>query len=270
MDNTTQAFNKYVDPIFVIQNDLQPYVKKEETDGYYFQSEMKLNTYEDEKDLRLGICFKLFKDIEEILSFKTTKEQYKKVMLKLGSSDIDYIELNKKKNKYNNILMTHAKLMYLSKYYMLEIPSDYYIKIVGCLAILYSKITGEKRKQNPYTTFNIPFFSKTNLYKYIKEANLEECNFDIKNYSKYSIQELMEKVFEIAINSMYELNNFTHEPMAVIEKDKDGYDYYETEILHVHIIEENNSFEKFKRDCEEEVYDWLVDEMHKLEDGKTF
>ena len=265
-EKTTFAFNKYVDSIFVITNELRGFVKEIEIDRY--NKEMKLESYEDEQLLRIGMNYKLFKDINKYFNFEQTKKVYKQRMLNLAKEDLSYSDfiINKKANE--NVLKSHAQFIYIMDFYLSEIKVEEHLKILGYLAVLYNKVL-KSLKNNNYD-LKITDFTKTYLYKYIKEANLQELNIDIKNYSKLSTTQMLDKIFDIVINSIYELENSTVEPISVIEKDKNGYDYYETEHLNIYIIEQDNSFEKYKKEKEQEVYDWLVREMHTLPDGKIF
>lgn len=265
-EKTTFAFNKYIDPIFVITNGLRGFVKEEKVDQY--NKDMKLESYEDEKLLRIGMCYKLFNEINKYLSFEQTKKEYKQRMLNLAKEDLSYNDFikNKKENEY--FLNSHAKFLCVKNFYLSEIKIEDSLRILGYYAIIYNKIL--KIFKNSNDNLKITDFSKTNFYKYIKEVNLEELNIDIKNYSNLTLTQTFNKIFDIVVNSMYELENSTVEPMLVIEKDKDGYDYYNTEDLNINIIEENNFYEKYKKEKEQEVYDWLVREMHTLPDGKIF
>ena len=89
-EKTTFAFNKYVDSIFVITNELRGFVKEIEIDRY--NKEMKLESYEDEQLLRIGMNYKLFKDINKYFNFEQTKKVYKQRMLNLAKEDLSYFK----------------------------------------------------------------------------------------------------------------------------------------------------------------------------------
>ncbi len=76
---------------------------------------------------------------------------------------------------------------------------------------------------------------------------------------------MIERLFNaIAINN-YELENSTEEMMLGV--DKKNY------IVQLGVvcseIENDKSFKIFKQEFENEVYEWLIQEMHTLEDGRS-
>ena len=263
---TTFAFNKYIDSIFIITNGLKRFVKEEKIDCY--NKEMKLENYEDEQLLRVGMCYKLFDDINKYFIFEQTKKVYKKNLLNLSKQDLSYIDFIRNKRANDEVLNSHAKFICVRNFYLSEIKTEDYLKILGYLAVLYNKTL--KTLKNYNNNLKITDFSKTNFYKYIEESNLEEFNININNYSSLKTTDFLDKIFNTVVNSMYEIENTVIEPMTAIKKDNNGNYKYETLNLDIHIIEENNSFKDYLKEKEQEVYDWLVKEMHTLPDGKIF
>ena len=165
------------------------------------------------------------------------------------------------KKKYDEILMAHAKFEYCVTNFLYEISLNNDIAIAGILAAFYAKalsVQQERMSEN----FKHKDFYRTKYYKYIYEANLEECERDIKSFKKLSNVQIMEQLFNLIMFTQYEVENATDDIMVRV----DG----PSQILTLYRIEENNDFVEFKKQKEREVYDWLVEQMHTDEDGLIF
>lgn len=265
----TNAFEYYIDEVLLIQNYLQRYVTT--TADEYGNSYMKLDEYSDEERVRFGICKNIINKIEELLDLNILKKQYNTAVKKLTNLDLDYSNFFAKKQKLDDELMTLARFEYCKNKYKKEnyIRND--LQVLGYLSAILIKLQNKYNLSNPNQEHKM--FSRTILYKYIKFANLEEDQIDITNYSKYSVQELMEKLYNITINYDYEQENKTVEPALAIEHDNDDTNslgHYVQDFYHVHIDEGDNTLENYRKQKEQEIYDWLIHEMHTLEDGRIF
>lgn len=76
----TEAFNKYIDAMFIIDNHLMFVAPRKLDDRLDVRFRYRLETYDDEKSLRAGMCVDLRERIEEELSFEKTHELFKKEM----------------------------------------------------------------------------------------------------------------------------------------------------------------------------------------------
>ena len=254
----TNAFEKYVDGVLLIQSELFFFLPRINVNGC---SETPLQDYLDERRVRAAICQMLAEKIGENIPFSQTKEKYKTLMRELASSDLDYTGIRKQKDKLDRQFFTYAKFEYCKRNFLSALDLNNDLATVGVLAILYDKITKMLREQGK---MNVPIFSRTKLFKYIQEAMREEDMTDIKSvYKNKSVSQLIERLFHVIAINKYEFDNSTEETMASAVDDKNY-------ILQIHVVEENNEFAEYKQKFENEVYDWLVKEMHLTEDGMYF
>lgn len=265
----THSFEKYVDPIFIIQNGLQRYVKTCKDNSYL--PFMKLDDYIAEEYVRFGMCVNIIKQIESLIDFDTQKNIYSKSIKDLTNQDLTYSEFYSKKEKLDNTLMTIAKFEYCKNKYKKEnyIRND--LIVLGYLSAILIKLREKHNKLNPSHVNHI--FSKTKLYKYIKETNLEEEDLDIRVFNKLSLLELIEVLYNNIINYDYEHENKTVEPALAIEHNTDDINdlgHYVQDYYHVHIDTLDNTFGNYKEQKDKEIYDWLIDQMHIIEEGRTF
>ena len=252
----TEAFDKYIDAIFIIQNELMFVTPRTSDKRIDVRYGWKLDTYQDEKNLRSGMCVELAERIGEMLNYERTKEIFKKEMLKLASNfDIDYVEMTTKRDKLERTLLAHAKLQYCFDNYILDSVCENDISILSCLISLYAvavKIKNEKQKNYECKIKDV---YRSKWYKYVREAMLEEQGFDIKQYSKLSLQELSEALFDLIVEREYFYENSTTESMLSAEGT--------TIHLDIFVDEEDNSFEEYKNRKVQEVWDWVEQEDHK-------
>ena len=139
------------------------------------------------------------------------------------------------------------------EYHLNKISRNNNLSILACLISLYTQIL--KIQKEKKSNEHIEDFARTKWYRYVRTAMIEEENFDIKNYSKYSLQDLSEVLFKFIVECEYYLANSTDETMLTIDK--------KNIVLDVFVIEEDNTFENFKKQYENLVQDWLDEEMHK-------
>lgn len=253
----TEAFKKYVDSIFIIQNELMFVVPRTSDNRIDVRFGYKLRTYYDERVVQAGMCVELAEKIQELLVFDNAKEIFKKKMLKLASNfNLDMIEFNEKKQKLESVLFSHAKLQYCFDNYLNEVYLNNNISVLTCLMAIYEKVN--KIAKEKQSNMKIRDIARTNWYKYVREAMLEEQSFDIKTYSHLSLQELSERLFVIILDGEYILNNSVQETMLSADN--------QTIVLDVFVLEENNLFKEFKKEKEQEVWDWLIDDINKQPD----
>ena len=249
---TTEAFQKYIDEIFILQNDLMNLAPKkfcERFDSY----EYSLETYNDELWLRAGMCVKLAKKIQKYLSFKNTLNLYTEKMLKLASNqDLDYIEIKNKTKKLDETLFSHAKLEFCFENFLKEINLKNDISVLACLMEMYAKVVSLKKSQNPNEKLEGITLSK--WYRYVRFAMLEEEAVDIKDLKNLSLQEFSEKLFDLYVDMEYFHLNTTKETSISTDS--------ETIYMDVYVIEENNDFEDFRIEFEQQVNDWLVKKIY--------
>jgi len=256
----TNAFDKYIDAIFIIENGLMAVVPKKLDDRLDPRFRYQLETYDNEQELWAGMCFELARRIRKELNFETTKKVYDKKMLKLASNfNLDYIETEKEIEKLNKTLFVHAKLQYCLENYLNKITQNNNLSILACLISLYTQILKIQKEKKPHE--DIEDFARTKWYRYVRSAMLEEENFDIKNYAKYSLQGLSEVLFNMLVECEYYLANSTDETMIGY----DGKNAPQNINLEIFIMEEDNTFENFKIAKENLIYDWMVDKIHEFE-----
>lgn len=256
----TKAFDKYIDSIFIIENDLMFVAPNKLDDRLDPRFRYQLETYDNEQELWAGMCFELARRISKELSFDTTKKVYAKKMFNLASNhNLDYIETEKRIKKLNKTLFAHAKLQYCLENYLNKISINNNLSILSCLISLYTQILKIQKEKKPNE--RIEDFSRTKWYRYVRSAMLEEENFDIKNYNKYSLQGLSEILFNLIVECEYYLKNSTDETMLGY----DGRNEPQNINLEIFVMEEDNTFENFKVEQEILVQDWLSEEMYKNE-----
>lgn len=162
--------------------------------------------------------------------------------------------MEKRKQKLDRTLFSHAKLQYCFDNYLHEINLNNNISILTCLMAIYDKVIKIKNAKVG-SSDGTKDITKTKWYRYVREAMIEEQKFDIKNYSKMSLQELSETLFNMIVEREYMFENSTTETMFSSEG--------KTIELDVFVDEGDNTFVNFKKEFEDEVYDWLLEEMHK-------
>ncbi len=249
---TTEAFAKYIDVIFILQNDLIALAPKkfcERFDSY----EYSLESYNDEQWLRAGMCVKLAEKIKKHLSFENTYKQYNKKMLKLASNqNLDYVEIESETKKLDETLFSHAKLEYCFENYLKEINLRNDINILAVLMGMYAKVVSLKKSQNPNEKFE--GVKQSNWYKYVRDAMIEEEAVDIKDLNKLSLQEFSEKLFDLYVDMEYFHLNTTKETSLSTDS--------ETIYMDIFVIEENNDYDEFEQEFEQKVKDWMVEQIH--------
>ncbi|MBO5954455.1 MAG: hypothetical protein J6Q13_00620 [Clostridia bacterium] len=256
----TKAFEKYVDPIFIIENDLMFVAPKKLDDRLDPRFRYQLETYDNEQSLWAGMCCALAMKISKELKFENTKNIYNKKMLSVASNhNLDYIETEKEIEKLNKTLFSHAKLQYCLENYLNKITLNNNLSILVCLTAMYAQILKIQKEKRPNE--RIQDFARTKWYRYVREAMLEEESFDIKNYSKYSLQSLSEVLFNLIVECEYYLKNSTDEMMVGY----DGKNKLQNINLEIFVIEGDNTFENFKAEQEILVQNWLTEEMYKNE-----
>lgn len=258
---TTNAFSKYIDSIFIIENNLMWVAPRKLDDRLDVRFRYRLDSYRDEQDLRAGMCYELARRISTELNFENTKSIYNKKMLDLASNyNLDNTEIEKSIKKLQNTLLAHAKLQYCFENYLNKITKNNDLSILACLISLKLKISKIKKEKNPTET--IEDVAKTKWYKYVKAAMLEEQGFDIKNYAKCSLQELSEILFDLVVQSQYDLDNVVTETSVSTDS--------KTILLDVYALEENNDYADYKNEIEQKIDNWLFYSMHTLDNGQLF
>lgn len=254
----TRAFDKFIDAIFIIENNLMTVVPKKLDDRLDPRFRYQLETYENEQELWAGMCYELARRISKELNFEATKKIYEKKMFELASNqNLDYIETEKRIEKLNKTLFAHAKLQYCLENYLNQISRNNNLSILSCLISLYTQILKIQKEKKPNE--KIEDFTRTKWYRYVRSAMLEEENFDIKNYNKFSLQQLSEMLFNLIVECEYYLKNATDETMLGYDEKNEPKNIN----LEIFILEEDNTFENFKKEYEELVQDWLNEEIHK-------
>ena len=127
------------------------------------------------------------------------------------------------------------------------------MSILACLTALYTEILNKKKEKNP--TCQVRDMSRTKWYKYVREAMIEEDGFDIKEYSKKSMKQLCDKLFDLIVECEYYLQNFVEETMLTSNK--------ENVVLEIYAMELDDNYQALKNEMEEKVSLWLETEMHK-------
>jgi len=256
---TTEAFKKYIDPVFICQNHLWFYVPKNFNERFdHF--DMKIENYNDEQTLRAGMCVFLAEEIEQNLSFSDTLKAHKKKMFDVASNwDIDAVETERRIKDLESTLFAHAKMQYCFNKYVKDFSENNDIEMLACLMAMYAKIMKTKKQKQPH--LNIKEISHTKFYKYVKEAFLEECGRDIKNYSQYKFKDFSNAIFDMVAERCYDEEHLVDESMLSAEGD--------AIVLKVYSIEHLNDINDLKQEMEEEVREWTLHEIRK-QDGLIF
>ena len=121
----------------------------------------------------------------------------------------------------------------------------------------YAKLVKNYKEKNPNKYLKDIY--KTNFYKYVKEVCLEEDNLDIRKYAKLTLKDFVEMLFEIVASYRYNADNFILETMLTADM--------QTDMLEVFVDDGENDYKTFKKEFEDEIYNWLVEEMHKQENN---
>ena len=143
--------------------------------------------------------------------------------------------------------------------------------MLGYLTALLIKLQDKHNKLNPPMINHM--ISRTKLYRYIKEATLEELQINISTYENHSIEELLEILYNITVNYDYEQDNKTVEPALAIEHDSDDINdlgHYVQDYYHIHVDEGDNTLKNYRNQKDKEIYKWLITKMHEIGEGKTF
>lgn len=251
----TEAFKKYIDPVFLCQNHLWDYAPKsysERFDGHNF----KLETYDDEEYLRAGMCVFLAEEIQENLNFKHTLKVNKDKLREVASNwDLDYVEADKQFNELEEKTFAHAKLQYCFDNYINDIRTDLDIEILACLMAMYAKIMKLKKdKLNQH----VKDVTHSKFYRYVKDSYLEDCGQNIKKYAQFSFMDFANKIFDLIVERCYDSEHLINESMLSAEGDEI--------VLRVYSIEELNDIADLKKEMEQEVKDWMMIESYK-QDG---
>lgn len=251
----TEAFEKYVDPIFIIQNGLMFVAPKkfcERFDTY----EYSLETYHDEQCLWAGMCVELAEKIKINLDFKNTYNLYLKKVNEIASNhSLDYFEVKNRTNKLDRTLFAHAKLEFCFEKFLKEFTLNNDISVLACLMAIYEKTISMKNSKFPNLKMEKVYL--TNWYRYVRFAYLEEDAIDIKDFSKLSLQDLCENLFDLIVESQYRLKNSVKETYLSSEGDNIELDIF--------VLEKDNDLELFKQEIEQKVFDWMVEQIHKRE-----
>jgi len=166
-------------------------------------------------------------------------------------------------------LFNHAKLKYCIDNYFEDNNFGNPTYMAGLLISLYANICNTLRTKE--LNEKIPSVKKGKLYRYVKDANLEQ-GIDISKYSKLSFSQFAEIIFNYMVNCQYEVDNSTIQPMLVTAYD-DGKNRLgvKEEFARIFVIADDTpKYEAFKQEIEKEVYNWLVQEMHTLDNGMIF
>lgn len=266
MKKCSSAFSYHVDPIFVIQNNLLSWTRRTGKDSIM---QMSLESAEDERMLLLGICQKLITRIEDKLEFRNTKNKYKEEILDICKQDLSYSDFLSRKSKAEKLLFNHAKLQYCIDNYFDDHNFGNELYMAGLLISLYANICNKLRTANQ--NLDIPSIRKKKLYNYVKDANLEQ-GIDISKFSKFSFSQFAEIIFNHMVDCEYEAENSIVQPMLVTRyapgKNRIGVEEYFANIFV--IADDTPHYKEFKKQIEEEVYDWLINEMHTLDNGMVF
>jgi hypothetical protein len=178
-------------------------------------------------------------------------------MKELGSQDIDWIEMTQSREKLDKAFFNYAKWEYTKKNYLNYIDLNNDITIASVLCIIYQSILKQRKRVENAKELA---FSRTKLYKYVRNAMQEVNNVNIKEiYKGKTFSELVDILFNFIVIKQYDANNTVEEVMLGAEGQKLN--------LQIHVIDENDDFDKIRKDAEQDVYNWLIDEMHKTDDG---
>ncbi|MBR4998415.1 MAG: hypothetical protein IKY10_00910, partial [Clostridia bacterium] len=162
MKKNTEAFEKYVDLVFLVQNHLIFYIPKKQTNNRF---ETDLEDYGGEENIRYGMNVFLAKKINGMVHFEDTKQQFRERMHNLASNwEIDASEMQEKKQKLEETLFSHAKLHYCFEN-LVEGCSINDIEILAYMMSLYAKVVKIKKEKSTFHQY-IPDVSRTKFYRY--------------------------------------------------------------------------------------------------------
>ena len=264
-EKCSNAFTKHVDPIFVIQNNLLSYTHRTGKDSIM---QMSLESKADE-ELLIGICKHLSVKIENKLRFNATKKRYQEEILDICKHDLSYEKYKSKKQSAYKKLFNHAKLKYCIDNYFGDNNFGNETYMAGLLISMYANICNTLKARN--LDEKIPSVRRSKLYNYVKDVNLEQ-GIDISKYSQFSFSQFAEIIFNYMVDCQFEVENSIIQPMLVTEYDDDKNRIgVKEEFASIFVLDDNSSdYKKFKKEIEQEVYDWLIQEMHTLDNGMIF
>jgi len=236
------------------------------------------NGIDVEVELQALICRYLAKKIDDLIPdltqiAKSYRESIAKIPAKLSLQ-----EFNKVFKDRENKLKTIAKLQYCID----RINSHakmYELIIADYLMIIYHKLSGltiGQNHKNPTATFNITNKSQrlqnlreNKIYGYLNMATLEYFDGarNITEMFDYSIKTLVDNLFVQMVKFEHSLDKTVIEPWAGIDDEGKFKQMYQE----VFVLEnEMDSEQEAIAYAEYNFKLWLIDQMHILEDNKTF
>lgn len=268
-NGTTDAFNLYASDILLDEIDVKKY-----TGGH---SLYITDSVIGEINLREVITMYLNDKVSSILpNWQDIKRKYRTACGKISFEDFPT-----KFPIYENKLKTIAKLKYCTNILKNVGNTDSHVlDTSNYLLAIYYKLTGlacGQKHTNPcvkpkitdkterkYKLYDNPIF------KYLMWASCESYSSHINYKELYDtpINKLVDELFEYIVKTQYEYSRTVIEPWVGINKDGN----YEQVNDALFVLSDNgvNSYAEAEKYAENSFNEWLIEEMHTLENGIKF
>lgn len=270
-DDASDAFNWYAESL-CSDIDVEKYL-----DGKWINLDGERGI-DLEIELQAVICRYLGEEIDTLIpDFTQVAKSYRKSIAKIPA-DLSFYECKNEIAKRENKLKTLGKLQYCID----RVNSHakmYELIVANYLMVIYYKLSGlviGQKHKNPTQTFNITNKSQrlqnlkeNRIYGYLFTATLEY--FDgarsIAEMFDYSMNELVDNLFEQMVKFEHHLNKSILEPWVGINQDRE----YEEVCDEIFVLDgEMDSEQEALAYAEYDFNLWLIDQMHILDNGMIF
>ena len=270
-DDASDAFNWYAESL-ISDIDVEKYL-----DGKWISLEGERGI-DLEIELQAVICRYLAERIDNLIpDFAQVAKSYRKSIAKIPS-ELSFYECKNEIAKKEEKLKTLGKLQYCVD----RINSHakmYELIVANYLMIIYHKLSGlviGQKHKNPTAIFKITNkeqrlqnLKENRLYAYLFDATLEYFNGcrNLGELFDYSIKKLVDILFEQMVKFEHGLDKAVIEPWVGIDENGD----YEQMYQEVFVLDGDMDSEQEAIAYAEYNFNlWLIDQMHTLENGKTF
>jgi hypothetical protein len=270
-DDASNAFNWYAESL-CSDIDVEKYL-----DGKWINLDGERGI-DLEIELQAVICRYLAEEINSLIPDLTqVAKSYRKSIAKIPA-DLSFYEYKDEIAKKESKLKTLGKLQYCID----RINSHakmYELIVANYLMIIYHKLSGlviGQNHKNPTTTFNttnksqrLQNLRENRIYGYLHMATLEYFNGcrSIAEMFDYSMKELIDSLFSQMVIFEHHLNNTVIEPWVGIDDDGNLEQLYNE----VFVLDDDMDSEQEALAYAEHNFNlWLIDQMHTLENEKTF
>lgn len=271
-DDASDAFNWYAESL-CSDIDVEKYL-----DGKWINLDRERGI-DLEIELQAVICRHLAEEIDELIpDMNDIRYKFQKSIAKIPA-DLSVQEFDKVFKSREDKLKTIAKLEYCVD----RINSHekmYELIVANYLMVIYHKLSGlviGQKHKNPTSTFRVTNKSQrlqnlreNRIYNYLFGATLEYFNGvrSISEMFDYSMKELVDNLFRQMVVFEHNLNQSVLEPWVGINALTREYEQVNDEIF---VLDGEMDSEQEALAYAEHCFNlWLTEQMHTLENGKTF